>query len=230
MKAIEWILVPTDFSECAGAAAEQAAQLAKQLGAAIEVVTVVDTSPLLEAYGDVDYRNERIAYIRGQARQQLEAFARKHFAGLERVRQDVRDGNTFLEILQAAHDTGSDLIVLGTHGRTGLAHLLIGSTAEKVVRKSPVPVLTVRARQPSAGGSSRTLRGRTPCSREGEERGIRCVPSRIAADAATRPLLPPWPTTEGPRMPPCPFCEMSRQRTAAPSASKSSAPLPTPCA
>jgi nucleotide-binding universal stress UspA family protein len=147
MKAIERILVPTDFSECAGAAADQAAQLAKQLGAAIEVVTVVDTSPLLEAYGDVDYRNERIAYIRGQARQQLEAFTRKHFAGPERARQEVRDGNTFLEILRAAHDTGSDLIVLGTHGRTGLAHLLIGSIAEKVVRKSPVPVLTVRAGQ-----------------------------------------------------------------------------------
>jgi nucleotide-binding universal stress UspA family protein len=147
MKPIARILVPTDFSECAGAAAEQAAQLAKQLGAAIAVVTVVDTSPLLEAYGDVDYRNERIAYIRGQARQQLEAFTRKHFAGLEGIRQDVRDGNTFLEILQAARDTASDLIVLGTHGRTGLAHLLIGSIAEKVVRKSPIPVLTVRARQ-----------------------------------------------------------------------------------
>jgi nucleotide-binding universal stress UspA family protein len=148
MKAIERILVPTDFSDCAGAAADLAAQLAKQLGAAIELVTVVDTSPLLEAYGDVDYRNERIAYIRGKAREQLDAFARKHFAGLERVRQDVRDGNTFLEILQAARDTGCDLIVLGTHGRTGLAHLLLGSVAEKVVRKSPVPVLTVRPEQP----------------------------------------------------------------------------------
>jgi nucleotide-binding universal stress UspA family protein len=47
-----------------------------------------------------------------------------------------------------AGDAGSDLIVLGTHGRTGLAHLLIGSVAEKVVRKSPVPVLTIRPGRP----------------------------------------------------------------------------------
>ncbi len=144
MKAIERILVPTDFSDCAAAAADLAARLARQLGAADELVTVVDTSPLLEVYGDVQYRDERIAYIRDKARQELGAFARKHFAGVDRVRQDVRDGNTFLEILQAAKDTGSDLIVMGTYGRTGLAHLLIGSVAEKVVRKSPVPVLTVR--------------------------------------------------------------------------------------
>jgi nucleotide-binding universal stress UspA family protein len=56
----------------------------------------------------------------------------------------VRDGYTSLEIMQAARELGSDLIVMGTHGRTGLAHLVIGSVAEKVVRKSTVPVLTVR--------------------------------------------------------------------------------------
>ena len=60
------------------------------------------------------------------------------------LRAHVRAGNTFLEILQAAQELGSDLIVMGTHGRTGLAHVLIGSVAEKVVRKNTVPVLTVR--------------------------------------------------------------------------------------
>jgi nucleotide-binding universal stress UspA family protein len=110
-------------------------------------LTVVDTAPLLEAYGYVEFRNERIAHIRGEAYAKLEAFAKTHFSGLAHVNTHVYDGNIFLEILKAAGDTGSDLIVLGTHGRTGLAHLIIGSIAEKVVRKSIIPVLTVRQGQ-----------------------------------------------------------------------------------
>src|SRR5688572_3583130 len=70
MNPIQRMLVPTDFSEGSEAAADLAVQLAKQLGAAVELLTVVDTSPLLEAYGDVAYRNERITHIRSQARQQ----------------------------------------------------------------------------------------------------------------------------------------------------------------
>ena len=148
MKPVQRILVPTDFSDCSAAAADLAAQLARQLGAAVEVVTVVDTSPLLEAYGDVAYREERIADIRGQAGRKLDAFTEAHCAGIESVRSQVRDGNTLDEILEAARETGSELIVMGTHGRTGLAHLLIGSIAEKVVRHSPLPVLTVRGPVP----------------------------------------------------------------------------------
>lgn len=144
MKPIQRLLVPTDFSEGSDAAADLTVQLAKQLGATIELLTVVDTSPLLEAYGDVAYRNERIAHIHSQARQQLEHFAQKHFSGLNPVHLHVGDGNTLLEILQAAENTASDMIVMGTHGRTGLAHLLIGSITEKVVRKSLIPVVTVR--------------------------------------------------------------------------------------
>jgi len=79
--------------------------------------------------------------------QQREGFARQHFPGLQSVSCDVRDGNTFLEILQATWEKGCDPIVMGTHGRTGLAHLLIGSVAEKVVRKSPISFVTVRPGQ-----------------------------------------------------------------------------------
>jgi len=146
MKPIAKILVPTDFSECSSAAADTAAQLARQVNGAVELITVVNTAPLFEAYGDVNYRNERIAYIRSKAQQELEHFARNHFADGIRLNLTVRDGEIFAEILQAARDTQSDMIVLGTHGRTGLAHLLIGSIAEKVVRHSPIPVVTVSAR------------------------------------------------------------------------------------
>ena len=56
----------------------------------------------------------------------------------------VRQGPPFLEIVRYAQEANIDLIVLGTHGRGGLAHMLLGSVAEKVVRKAPCPVLTVR--------------------------------------------------------------------------------------
>jgi nucleotide-binding universal stress UspA family protein len=144
MNPIQRILVATDFSGGAAAAADLAAQLARQLNAFVDVVTVVDTSPLADAYGDAAYRTQRIGEIHTGARESVEKFAHGHFAGLQQVRAHVRDGNTFLEILQAARDLGSHLIVMGTHGRTGLAHLVIGSVAEKVVRHSTIPVVTVR--------------------------------------------------------------------------------------
>jgi nucleotide-binding universal stress UspA family protein len=145
MRSIQRILVPTDCSPGAAAAGEVAAQIASDLHAAIDVVTVVDTSPLEEAYGDVTFRTQRIGEIRAVAHEHAVRFARQHFANLPQVSVHVRDGNTFLEILQSARDFRSDLIVMGTHGRTGIAHLVIGSVAEKVVRASSVPVMTVRA-------------------------------------------------------------------------------------
>ncbi len=61
-----------------------------------------------------------------------------------KIRGKLVKGNTDLEIIQAARDESVDIIVMGTHGRTGLAHVLIGSVAEKVVREAPCPVLTVK--------------------------------------------------------------------------------------
>ena len=73
------------------------------------------------------------------------ALRRPSLHGDANVAVHVRDGNTFLEILQAARDLHSDMIIMGTHGRTGIAHLIIGSIAEKIVRASTIPVMTVRA-------------------------------------------------------------------------------------
>jgi nucleotide-binding universal stress UspA family protein len=145
MRPVKRILMPTDFSAGADAAAKVAAALAEELSAAVDVVTVVDTSAFAEIYGDAVYRAQRIADIHGEAKRDAEQFADRHFRGISGVKASVRDGNTFLELLQAAKELGSDMIVMGTHGRTGLAHLIIGSVAEKVVRASPIPVLTVRA-------------------------------------------------------------------------------------
>jgi nucleotide-binding universal stress UspA family protein len=145
MTSIKRILVPTDCSAGAAAAGEAAAGMARDLHAAIDVVTVVDTSPLEEAYGDVSFRTQRIAEIHAAAHAHAKQFAGRHFANIPDVNVHVRDGNTFLEIVQAARDFRSDLIIMGTHGRTGIAHLIIGSVAEKVVRASSVPVMTVRS-------------------------------------------------------------------------------------
>jgi nucleotide-binding universal stress UspA family protein len=147
MKNIQRIMVPTDCSAGAGAAADVAAQLARQLNASIDVVTVVDTSAFAEIYGDAVYRAQRIADIHSEAQTNARQFADAHLGGIARVQVHVRDGNTFLEICEGARELGSDMIVMGTHGRTGLAHLVIGSVAEKVVRASTIPVLTVRAPQ-----------------------------------------------------------------------------------
>jgi nucleotide-binding universal stress UspA family protein len=145
MKPIRRLLVATDGSDGSSAAAEVAAGLARDLRAEVDVVTVVDTSPLVEAYGDVAFRTERIDAIRGEARGQATRFAERHFADGARPAVHVRDGDTSREILQAARDLDSDLVIMGTHGRTGIAHVLIGSVAEKVMRASPIPVMTVRA-------------------------------------------------------------------------------------
>jgi nucleotide-binding universal stress UspA family protein len=64
-----------------------------------------------------------------------------------RVETTILFGVPFVEIIKAARDKDIDLIVIGTHGRTGLAHMLIGSVAEKVVRKAPCPVLSVKSKK-----------------------------------------------------------------------------------
>ena len=140
--------MPTDFSECSGVAADFADRLAQEIDAAIDLVTVVDTSPLHDVYGGEAHRSQRISAIRDAAREKLWQFSQLHFASPGEVQLQVRHGNTFAEILEAARRSGSDLIVMGTQGRTGLAHLLIGSIAEKVVRHSEIPVITVRPPQP----------------------------------------------------------------------------------
>jgi nucleotide-binding universal stress UspA family protein len=144
MQPVRRILLPTDCSAGARAAGDMAAQMARDLSARIDVVTVVDSSSALEAYGDMILRTGRISEIRAIAHEQALRFAQRHLAEVPDVAVHVRDGNTFAEILQAARDFNSDLIIMGTHGHTGVKHLVIGSVAEKVVRASNIPVMTVR--------------------------------------------------------------------------------------
>ncbi|MGE0520805.1 MAG: universal stress protein [Candidatus Binatia bacterium] len=148
MKPIRRILVATDYSPCALAAAEVAAQLARQVNAMVHVMEMVDTSAITDAYGDPAFVKYRIEGIYEEARQRLEAFAEQHFADIEDTQIHAVDGGVEPtiphEIARTAGQLECDLIVMGTHGRTGFGHFVLGSVAEQTVRTSAIPVLTVR--------------------------------------------------------------------------------------
>jgi nucleotide-binding universal stress UspA family protein len=143
------ILAPTDFSEDSQLALTYAVTLAQKFSSEIVVVHV--DQPLapvmvseLNPGLDVSTMNRIAEEGRMLALKELDAAtARLRESGLK-VRGLMRVGAPFLEIINAAQSEAADLIVMGTHGRTGLAHVLIGSVAERVVNKAPCPVLTVR--------------------------------------------------------------------------------------
>jgi nucleotide-binding universal stress UspA family protein len=143
------ILAATDFSDDSNNALAYAEELARRFSAEIVVmhvdqplapVTVSELSPGL----DVGAMNRIAEEQRLLAQRELDQLtARLRESGLK-SRGMLKVGAPFLEIISAAHNDGVDLIVLGTHGRTGLAHVLMGSVAERVVRKAHCPVLTIR--------------------------------------------------------------------------------------
>lgn len=143
------ILVPTDFSEDSKLALSYAVELAQKFSAEIIVVHV--DQPLapvmvseLNPGLDVSTMNRIAEEQRLLALRELDqTSARLRESGVK-SRGLMRVGAPFLEILNAAQSENADLIVMGTHGRTGLAHVLIGSVAERVVNKAPCPVLTIR--------------------------------------------------------------------------------------
>jgi nucleotide-binding universal stress UspA family protein len=146
MPPISRILVPTDFSPNSREATAWAADLAGRYRASITLVHVYQPVSMILPEGFVLKSAEDIAELLAslnaalaEAKDQLAAAA----PGLE-VDATLLQGAPFAEIVRHARENGFDLIVVGTHGRTGLKHALLGSVAEKVVRKAHCPVLTVR--------------------------------------------------------------------------------------
>lgn len=143
------ILVPHDFSSCANHATAMARDVAKSHGARLILLHVADLPLGLDEDAIVVPR-EGAGPIR--ARDLALGGAREHLDDLAaRLRKDGVDvtpvvvlGDIVDEILGAARREAVDLIVMGTHGRTGLSRLVVGSVTEKVVRQAPVPVLTLR--------------------------------------------------------------------------------------
>jgi nucleotide-binding universal stress UspA family protein len=143
------ILAATDFSVDSQYALQYAEEVARKFGAEIILlhvdqplapVMIGDVGPSL----DINTMNRIAEEQRLLAQRELDRMVgRLRDSGLK-ARSLFRVGAPFLEIINAAQSEAADLIVTGTHGRSGLNHVLMGSVAERVVRKSPCPVLTVR--------------------------------------------------------------------------------------
>jgi nucleotide-binding universal stress UspA family protein len=151
MRAIQKILVPIDFSSCSLAAVDYAAFLASALGATVDVMHAwhppYEIGSLLQASTngpEADRRETLGEFVQTQAGQELKhVLARLETRGID-VQGRLEAGTPRRAIVDAAATGGYDLVVMGTHGRTGLAHVVMGSVAEWVVRHCTVPVLTVR--------------------------------------------------------------------------------------
>ena len=140
---LKHILHPTDFSDGSSQAMKYACSLATQFGAELHLVNVVyDTgliSPPISGFIPPDYYKQQIQY----ATEELAALPEKVINHSGSVVRNVCEGVPFVEIIRYARENAIDMIVMGTHGYTGVKHLIMGSVAENVVRKSPCPVLTV---------------------------------------------------------------------------------------
>jgi universal stress protein A len=142
------ILVPVDFSACSRAALDYAAFLAARFGASIDVLHI--WSPPRAAWGppypiSVDH-DRLVLFERTEAGRKMKEFlAHLEEEGGLQVRGRIESGDAYATILNVAAGDDYDLIVMGTHGRTGMTHLLLGSIAESVVRRAPCPVATIRA-------------------------------------------------------------------------------------
>lgn len=146
MKQFKNILFATDFSEASAPAADYALTLAKLTGAHLHVLHVINE---LDEHQRVMIPQEAFRVLEKeielQAVRELERFSSKHGAELKITTHAVV-GTAFQKILETGRTVNADLIVMGTHGRTGVEQVIVGSTAERVVRRSTIPVLTIRGR------------------------------------------------------------------------------------
>ena len=156
MVPIHRILVPTDFSEPAQAALKWAATLAKEFDSRVHLLHVVP-EPYAYPWGTELSSlplNEILAQSEEAAKQRLGELATEIGLAADRVTITAMVGTPVDQIITTIKEDKIDLVVLGTHGRGPVGHLLLGSVAERVVRRSPVPVLTVHGDLPPATSGS----------------------------------------------------------------------------
>ena len=145
MKPFEKILTAIDFSESSDFAFEYALTLAKQFQAELTIMHVINEPVDLRGFYVPHISFEQLEKeIEEGAEKMMEKFCQTKMGDFTRYTTAVVAGIPYEEILRKAAETGASLIVLGTHGRTGIDHLIFGSTAERVVRSATCPVLTIR--------------------------------------------------------------------------------------
>ncbi len=142
---IKKVLVPIDFSDYSKSSLKYAVNFVKQFHAELFLIYVVepviyppDFSMGQIAIPTVDLEMDK------RAVEELNKLAQKEIPSELKVKTIVKTGKPFIEIIETASEENIDLIIIATHGHTGVEHILFGSTAEKVVRKAPCPVLTLR--------------------------------------------------------------------------------------
>jgi nucleotide-binding universal stress UspA family protein len=143
---IRRVLAPTDFSDASAPAVRYAAEMAEKFGAELTLLHVVQDLSLIvpDVMMPLPTTAPAVDEMVAGAKSGIAGVVQK--LGLQKLnpKAEVRIGAPAAEIVAAAGDLKVDLLCIGTHGRTGLAHLLLGSVAERIVRHAPCPVLTVR--------------------------------------------------------------------------------------
>ncbi len=145
MKDCKAILVAIDFSDSSDNAFQMALSMARKFDAKLIVLHVINEPIDLRGFYVPHISFEKLEEeIMEGAKKMMDSFCHRNLADYANHECMIVAGIPFEQIIGQAEEKSADLIVMGTHGRAGLDHVLFGSTAEKVVRKSPLPVLTVR--------------------------------------------------------------------------------------
>lgn len=143
---LKHILVPIDFSDCSKKALQYALPLAKEHQAALTLLYVVAPAYGAGESGGVDYAQLE-ASMREGGEKELAKLAVDEVRGEVSAATLIRVGSPAREIIETARSLPADLIVISTHGRTGLKHVFLGSVAERIVQRAPCPVFVVRERE-----------------------------------------------------------------------------------
>ena len=141
------ILVPTDFSEFSKPAMDHGCAIAARFAAQLHLLHVVPDPAMLVPEAAAFSVESMQAQTDAMVAESVEALKKLPTDGWDDgqpIVRDVRIGTAFMEIIEYAREKDIDLIVIGSHGRSGLMHILMGSVAERIVRKAPCPVLTVK--------------------------------------------------------------------------------------
>ena len=142
---IKKVLVPIDFSDYSKSSLRYAVNFAKKFDAEIYLIYVLEPViyPPDFSMGQIAIPSVNAEWDE-RAREELKNLAKTEIPEGVKVKTILKNGKPFLEIIDTASEENIDLIIIATHGHSGVEHILFGSTAEKVVRKAPCPVLTLR--------------------------------------------------------------------------------------
>lgn len=145
---LQKILVPIDFSDYSKKALNYAFRFAEQFGASLTLLYVVEPTvyPADFSFGQIGFPNVEDE-LRKKGEGELHAMIDDMIKGQVPATAVVKTGLPFVEVTTYAAENDIDLIIVATHGHTGVEHILFGSTAEKIIRKAPCPVLVVRQKE-----------------------------------------------------------------------------------